>query len=266
MIRRSLLSGVFVAWLLSLLPPVAAMAQTLPMPVAREPVRLALIGRDGTSAGLQVRLAPGWKFYWRTPGEGGVPPRFDWSASRNLADIAVEWPAPQRIAIGDVELYGYTGEVLLPINVTPQRRDQPVILDLMLEYGVCKEVCILREDRLTRNLGLRETGTASSGDLLARWRARVPQPAARAGIRLLSRQSAGDRLILTLGSETPLTAPDLFVEGNPEAWYGRPEVTLSPDWRQARFAFEVAPPAAAEPPLTLTLVDGSLAAELQVAK
>ncbi|MBT7665723.1 MAG: hypothetical protein HN608_12460 [Rhodospirillaceae bacterium] len=34
--------------------------------------------------GLQVRLAPGWKTYWRNPGESGAPPLFDWQASSNI--------------------------------------------------------------------------------------------------------------------------------------------------------------------------------------
>ena len=35
---------------------------------------------DGTGAleniplGLEFRMAPGWKIYWRTPGEAGLPP------------------------------------------------------------------------------------------------------------------------------------------------------------------------------------------------
>ncbi len=27
--------------------------------------------------GLEFRLAPGWKIYWRTPGEAGLPPTLD---------------------------------------------------------------------------------------------------------------------------------------------------------------------------------------------
>ncbi|MEG4641374.1 protein-disulfide reductase DsbD domain-containing protein, partial [Paracoccus sp. APAP_BH8] len=36
---------------------------------------------------LHLRLEPGWKTYWRSPGDAGVPPRFDWAASRNLAEV-----------------------------------------------------------------------------------------------------------------------------------------------------------------------------------
>src|SRR5262245_41286607 len=40
-------------------------------------------------AGVEIKLADGWKTYWRNPGEGGLAPRFDWSASKNLGSAHV---------------------------------------------------------------------------------------------------------------------------------------------------------------------------------
>src|SRR5690606_3324502 len=64
-----------------------------------EPARLRLVsgvagtkGQDAVRIGLHVALAPGWKTYWRSPGEAGIPPSFDWSGSRNLAAATVLWP------------------------------------------------------------------------------------------------------------------------------------------------------------------------------
>ena len=51
-------------------------------------------------AGIEIRLDPGWKTYWRTPGDSGLPPVFDWSRSANVADVVVLWPAPERFADG----------------------------------------------------------------------------------------------------------------------------------------------------------------------
>ena len=34
--------------------------------------------------GLQFQLEPGWKIYWRSPGDAGFPPVLDWSESRNV--------------------------------------------------------------------------------------------------------------------------------------------------------------------------------------
>ena len=72
------------------------------------------IGDGAVSLGLQIRLAPSWKTYWRTPGEAGFPPRIDWTGSTNLASVDIAWPAPTRfLEIGDLITHGYKDEVVL---------------------------------------------------------------------------------------------------------------------------------------------------------
>jgi suppressor for copper-sensitivity B len=52
---------------------------------------------DKVRLGLEFRLQPHWKIYWRSPGDAGYPPRLDWSGSSNLAGATVAGPAPQRL-------------------------------------------------------------------------------------------------------------------------------------------------------------------------
>jgi DsbC/DsbD-like thiol-disulfide interchange protein len=43
---------------------------------------------DGSHmAALHLILAPGWKTYWRAPGDAGIPPMMDLEGSDNLSDI-----------------------------------------------------------------------------------------------------------------------------------------------------------------------------------
>lgn len=230
----------------------------------REPVQVALLAAGPDRVGLQVRLAPGWKFYWRSPGEGGVPTRFDWSQSHNLAAAEIAWPAPQRITIGKADLHGYRGEVVLPIALTPRQGGAPVALDVRIEFGICKDICILREERLTRLLPPDAVPDPGAALVLAKWQAQVPRPAAQAGIKLVERHAEPGRLTVVLRSALPFERPDLFVEGAPEAWFGRPQATLSPDRREVRFILPVQPANAVGrgKPLTLTVTDGARAAEL----
>src|SRR5580693_3798463 len=58
-------------------------------------------------AGIEIRLAPGWKTYWRYPGDSGVPPRFDFSKSDNVQSLEVLWPAPRRFSDDDGDSIGY---------------------------------------------------------------------------------------------------------------------------------------------------------------
>lgn len=257
--RPGSLAGIFMAAFLSVWPGMAAQAQSLPFPAP--PVRIALIQGAGDEAGLHIQLAPGWKFYWRTPGEGGVPAQFDWTASRNVTHVETAWPAPRRITIGQTEIYGYGGEVVLPLRVERQDASEPYGLDLTLEYGVCKDICILRTDRLL----LRRQDSAAADHLLliAKWRNRVPQPAAQAGLQLVSHRLKSDRLVVTLQSQTPLHNPDLFVEGTSDSWFGRPAVHLAANQQEVRFDLPAAyPPDKSNQPLRLTLVDRDLQAEL----
>ena len=93
-------------------------------------------------AGLDIRLAPGWKTYWRRPGEAGIPPSFNWSGSDNVADVTVRWPVPKVFWQSGMRSVGYDGGVVLPLEVTPRRPGQPMTLRLSLEMGVCRDVCI----------------------------------------------------------------------------------------------------------------------------
>ena len=45
---------------------------------------------------LTVELQPGWKTYWRSPGEGGVAPKITWPAG--VTDDW-HWPVPSRFDI-----------------------------------------------------------------------------------------------------------------------------------------------------------------------
>jgi suppressor for copper-sensitivity B len=253
------LAVIILAVFLAVWSAAAAWSQNLPQ--QNVPMKIALIQGSGDEGGLHIQLSPGWKFYWRTPGEGGVPAQFDWTASRNVARVDVAWPAPRRILIGKTEIYGYGGEVVLPLRIERQDGDQPYGLDLTLEYGVCKDICILRNDRLL--LRSQDTPATENLILLAKWRARVPQPAAQAGLQLASHRLKPDRLVVTLQSQTPLQDPDLFVEGTPDSWFGRPVVNLGANGQEVRFDLPAAyPPDKANQPLRLTLVDRAVRAEL----
>ncbi|MCO8143988.1 hypothetical protein NHN26_02000 [Rhodovulum tesquicola] len=98
---------------------------------------------DGTyMAGLKLRLAPGWKTYWRAPGDSGIPPRFDWAGSENVAGVEVHWPTPRVFSSNGLRTIGYEHEVVLPLELTPREHGQPLQLDARVELGVCQDICL----------------------------------------------------------------------------------------------------------------------------
>jgi DsbC/DsbD-like thiol-disulfide interchange protein len=93
-------------------------------------------------AGLQFQLEPGWFTYWRTPGESGAPPEFDWSQSENIADVKVLWPRPQRVKVSDYTINGYPAGVVLPLVITPKNSSEPMVLHVKVTFAVCRDVCV----------------------------------------------------------------------------------------------------------------------------
>lgn len=91
---------------------------------------------------LRIQLAPGWKTYWRAPGEAGIPLRFDWDGSRNISAVAFHWPTPHIFEQNGLRTVGYKNELVLPMELTPGNRGQDIALQAEVEIGVCQDVCI----------------------------------------------------------------------------------------------------------------------------
>jgi len=109
-------------------------------------------GAGDQRAGVQIKLAPGWETYWRMPGTSGMPPRFDWSGSVNLAaEPELLWPAPRRAVAYSQKLNVYRDEVVFPLNLRAKDPSQPIELNLKLAFAVCKDVCVpvLAEHHMT---------------------------------------------------------------------------------------------------------------------
>jgi DsbC/DsbD-like thiol-disulfide interchange protein len=104
-------------------------------------------------AGVEITMADGWKTYWRNPGDaGGVPPYFDWAGSENLASAKVLYPQPARLKDASGDSVGYKKAVMFPVEVTPKDAAKPVKLNLAMEYGVCREICVPAEAKLSLSL------------------------------------------------------------------------------------------------------------------
>lgn len=91
---------------------------------------------------LRLTLAPGWKTYWRSPGDAGIPPEFDWRASDNLEGVMLHWPTPHVFTQNGMRSVGYKHEIILPLTVRPARTGQPVQLRGTIQIGICKDICV----------------------------------------------------------------------------------------------------------------------------
>src|ERR1700710_1581153 len=91
-------------------------------------VRLLAGSRSGAVllGGIAFQLQPGWKTYWRTPGDSGVPPRFDFSKSENIEAVTVLWPGPTKFDDGaGGHSLGYHNQVVLPLRIVAEAGATP---------------------------------------------------------------------------------------------------------------------------------------------
>ena len=179
-------------------------------------------------AGLRIALAPGWKTYWRNPGEAGIPPRFDWTGSQNVAEVAVIWPRPHAFDSYGYQTIGYKGDVTLPLRVTPKDPARPVALRLALEYGVCADVCVPERAELALNVAPDEAGEAAP--IRASWDARI-RPAAEAGLSVerctIAGAGAERRFEGVFRPARPFAAaPAVVLEAGDDIWFAPVKVRL----------------------------------------
>ncbi len=109
-------------------------------------------GDGSRMAAIEISLAPGWHTYWRVPGESGIPPEFDWSHSANLASVSYQWPRPMVFDSGGGRGFGYSGDLVLPVILTPADPSQPIRVDLRLFFGVCGQICVPADLRLQTDI------------------------------------------------------------------------------------------------------------------
>jgi DsbC/DsbD-like thiol-disulfide interchange protein len=228
--RRALLGG-FAAALL--LPP-SARAKAAGM--ANSPwqphmgTRLRLSGAPSGAAGhylaaIEIALEPGYKTYWRNPGDSGVPPTFDFGGSQNLAAAEVLFPAPTVFDDGAGGLsIGYTTSIGLPVLVRAREPAQPVRLAVQAQLGVCERFCVPIQAELLLTLApalppLAETARAALLASVPR-----PQAVAHAGaVAILAHAPvAGEGKALTLEARWPAGEEALLLVEAEGGWFFEP--------------------------------------------
>jgi suppressor for copper-sensitivity B len=224
-------------------------------------------------AGLEFDLQPGWKTYWRSPGDAGFPVSVDWSGSTNVAAANLSWPAPHRFSLFGLDTFGYEEHVIFPIAVRPAKVGEPVILEAKVNYLVCHDICIPYDAQVRLELPSGPATPTDHAQSINRFVAQVPGDGARHGLTLervaLGGTAAEPVLdVLVRSSIMPFDTPDMIVE-TPQGFYvGAPTTSLSDGGMRATFTLPItvndgAPPLK-DAAFTLTLVDGVRGLEQRV--
>lgn len=205
-------------------------AQTGPDQPAVADILPGWVQADGTRmAAIRIRLAPGWKTYWRSPGDAGIPPRFDWSRSRNLGAVSIIWPAPGVYPQNGMRTIGYKDELVLPLAIAPRNAGKPVRLRARLDIGVCEDICVPFQMTVTGVLDGSETRPTPA---IAAALATRPYSASEAGVRsaTCALRPTADGMEISAKISMPSTGGDEVVvieAGQPGVWMSETDVRRS---------------------------------------
>jgi DsbC/DsbD-like thiol-disulfide interchange protein len=187
-------------------------------------VHMRLVAATGLDQGVyhvaaEIELQPKAITYWRDPGEAGVPPKFSFEGSQNVAMVEAFFPSPSRIEEDGIEAFGYRGGIVFPIHVTPIDATEPSVLKLTLDYAVCESICVpVRSDA---EIILPPHNADAANELVAAAEARVPaklSPADRQAKAVIAPQRGTTKPTWSLTWKDGEGLEDLFVEA-PEGWY-----------------------------------------------
>lgn len=195
-------------------------------------------------AGIELEMPPGWKTYWRNPGDAGIPPSFDWSQSGNVAAASVLYPAPRRLVDKSGTTIGYMDRVTFPVRIDVKDASQPVTLRVTVGYGVCKDICVPGEAQLAIDIDTAASLTLPAA--LATALDGVPRPSGKERsddpvVLSMASDLAGPRPHLTFDVRVPGGAGDaeLFLVADDGGFVPMPERVPGADPASARFVVDL---------------------------
>lgn len=244
-------------------------------------LQMQLTGENAPSlktvnAVLQVSLDGDWKTYWRSPGEGGAAPFFDFSQSINIEDVVWAWPAPKRYNVLGVDTLGYKGVINFPLTLYLKDSSKPVLLKGVLRIASCTTLCVLSDYKIklqftNEHLSINDNAFFTYQQALAAVPIKLNQQISNSSA-ITAWHSSWDnkKQILTLESENRdgWHAPDIFVDSATidlnGVTFSAPEIAIAGERMTAQISVSswAGKLDLNKQLLNFTVVDNSLAVEL----
>ena len=98
--------------------------------------------------GLEYEMDPGWKTYWKSPGDGGFAQNISWENSANINNLEVLWPTPEKFQILGLTSLGYENNVIFPLKLEINDESQNTFVNLQVNFLICKDICIPGDARV----------------------------------------------------------------------------------------------------------------------
>lgn len=205
------------------------------------------------SAGLLIDLNEGWKTYWRTPGEAGLPPEVIWEGSKNIKSVDFQYPVPKRFETFGIENLGYEDQVLFPLRIELENTGAPAFLIGSVSLLVCSNVCIPADFNLSLRLGAKTGVDIDTANLIAEYAAKVPLLAETPVAAYINPDQT--MLSTVLRGTTALNAPDILPELGSSS-FGHPIVQMASNGTDMNVQFPITVLDGSAQDLRFTVTDG----------
>lgn len=168
---------------------------------------------------LDVDLLPGWKTYWRDPGDAGVPPSIQFEGSTNVGQSQLDFPPPERIDDGYSVWAGYTYPVAFPVTLTQNEAGATSVLEAQVFLGICKSICIPLQNNFSLAVEPADKANSFERRIVDKAYAQIPEPSGN-GFSVLETSFSAQDQTLSVSVAHPKSTVDLelFLTG-PSGWY-----------------------------------------------
>jgi DsbC/DsbD-like thiol-disulfide interchange protein len=175
---------------------------------------------------VRLKLDPGWHTYWMNPGVGGMPVKATWTLPDGWTAGELQQPVPKRFMTGDLPGFGYEGEVVFLVDLTPPAgASGEVECRVKLVWLTCNDnSCVPGDAELSLKLPAGDGSAAGSADFITEAAGKIPQAAdlqfrvgeekGRLTLSLNPQLTSKDGLDLAGVSAFPAT-PDVVDPGSP---------------------------------------------------
>ena len=195
----------------------------------------AVVPGKPLTAGLFLKMAPGWHTYWEFPGDAGIPTEIKWELPEGWKAGPIQWPIPLKLdEPGDIQIYGYHDEVLLMVELTPPPKitASSVHLAAKADWLVCEKICIPGGGAVQLDLPVGSPATPANAELFQKFRDRLPRalPAAARSALQWTRNAKEFRLTIADKSLAQSGKVDFFpLPASSSVVLGHPKHETSPD-------------------------------------
>ena len=187
-------------------------------------------------AGLSIKHEAGYHTYWLNPGLAGVATKMEWTLPKDWTAGDIEWPAPDKVKMAQINTHGFERDVLLMVKITPPAMFSAgeVTLKTKASWMCCGTQCNPGFCDLTLTLPVNAgEGAALSKEWHAKFeRERTQMPVPAAGWKFSARRD-GRKIILTGESAAALPEKPVFFSTDNLICSHPPQV-----WRKTEKGFE----------------------------